>query len=316
MSEPLLSIIIPHYNGVHHLAACFKALRQQTYPHLEIILVDNGSADDSLDFTRRHFPEVKIIALGQNLGLTGAMNRGITQAGGQVIVALNNDTEVAPGWAQALVETLAAYPEAGIVACKMLLYQERDKIHSAGDGFTTDGIPINRGVWQKDEGQFDGDRYIFGGCAGAVAYRRQMLADIGLFDEDLFMYIEDVDLNWRAQLAGYRAVFAPQAVVYHQLSATGGGAIASYYTGRNTIFVLAKDVPGFLFRRHWRAMLAAQLNIAVAALRAWRGEAARARLRGQLAGVWGLPKWLAKRRAVQQKRRVSDSYIENLLTDH
>jgi GT2 family glycosyltransferase len=316
MSEPLLSIIIPHYNGVHHLAACFKALRQQTYPHLEIILVDNGSADDSLDFTRRHFPEVKIIALGQNLGLTGAMNRGITQAGGQVIVALNNDTEVAPGWAQALVETLAAYPEAGIVACKMLLYQERDKIHSAGDGFTTDGIPINRGVWQKDEGQFDGDRYIFGGCAGAVAYRRQMLADIGLFDEDLFMYIEDVDLNWRAQLAGYRAVFAPQAVVYHQLSATGGGAIASYYTGRNTIFVLAKDVPGFLFRRHWRAMLAAQLNIAVAAVRAWRGEAARARLRGQLAGVWGLPKWLAKRRAVQQKRRVSDSYIENLLTDH
>jgi GT2 family glycosyltransferase len=281
---------------------------------LEVILVDNGSTDTSIDLTRRDFPEVDIIALGQNLGLTGAINRGIEQARGQIIVPLNNDTEVAPGWAQALVDTLAAYPDAGIVASKMLLFDERDKIHSAGDGFGTDGIPINRGVWQKDEGQFDNDIYIFGGCGGAVAYRREMLQDIGLFDEDLFMYLEDVDLNWRAQLAGYRAVFASQAVVYHHLSATGGGVIASFYTGRNTIIILAKDLPGFVFRRHWQAIIGAQLRIAWEASRAWRGEAARARLRGQLAGLWGLPKWLAKRSMVQQKRRVSDSYIEGLLT--
>lgn len=313
-THPLLSIIIPHYNGVSYLPPCFTALRAQTYPNLEIILVDNGSTDTSIDLTRRDFPEVDIIALGQNLGLTGAINRGIEQARGQIIVPLNNDTEVAPGWAQALVDTLAAYPDAGIVASKMLLFDERDKIHSAGDGFGTDGIPINRGVWQKDEGQFDNDIYIFGGCGGAVAYRREMLKDIGLFDEDLFMYLEDVDLNWRAQLAGYRAVFASQAVVYHHLSATGGGLIASFYTGRNTIFILAKDLPGFVFRRHWRAIIGAQLRIACETLRAWRGEAARARLRGQLAGLWGLPKWLAKRSIVQQKRRVSDSYIEGLLT--
>jgi GT2 family glycosyltransferase len=141
-----------------------------------------------------------------------------------------------------------------------------------------------------------------------------MLEDIGLFDEDLFMYLEDVDLNWRAQLVGYRAVFAPQAVVYHHLSATGGGVVASFYTGRNTIFVLAKDLPGSIFRRHWRAIVGAQFKIAGDALRAWRGQAARARLRGQLAGLWGLPKWLAKRSQVQQKKRVSDSYIESLLT--
>ncbi len=196
----------------------------------------------------------------------------------------------------------------------MLLFGRRDTIHSAGDGFGTDGIPINRGVWQKDKGQFEGDTYIFGGCGGAVAYRREMLADIGLFDEDLFMYLEDVDLNWRAQLAGYRAVFAPKAVVYHHLSATGGGIIASFYTGRNTIFMLAKDLPGPIFRRYWPAIVKAQLKIATDALRAWRGEAARARLRGQLAGLWGLPRWLAKRKAVQQKKRVSDSYINSLLT--
>jgi GT2 family glycosyltransferase len=148
MDSPLLSIIIPHYNGAHHLPPCFKALRAQTYPHLDIILADNGSTDESLALTRRDFPEVKIIELGQNLGLTGAINRGIEQATGEIIVPLNNDTEVAPGWAEALVDALQNYPDARIVASKMLLFDRRDTLHSAGDGFGTDGIPINRGVWQ------------------------------------------------------------------------------------------------------------------------------------------------------------------------
>ncbi|MBN1218011.1 MAG: glycosyltransferase family 2 protein [Anaerolineae bacterium] len=314
MSNPLLSIIIPHYNGAHHLPPCFTALRAQTYPRLEIILVDNGSTDESLQLTQRDFPEVKIIELHKNLGYAGAINRGFEQAGGEIIVPLNNDTEVAPNWAQALVNTLQKFPDAGIVASKMLLFDRRDTLHSAGDGFGADGLPLNRGVWQKDEGQFDHDTYIFGGCGGAVAYRRTMLEDIGLFDEDFFMYLEDVDLNWRAQLAGYRAVFAPDAVVYHHLSASGGGVVASYYTGRNTILMLAKNLPGAIFRRHWPAIIMAQLKIAVAALHAWRGEAARARLRGQLAGLWRLPQWLAKRKAVQQKKRVDDEYLESLLT--
>ncbi len=128
------------------------------------------------------------------------------------------------------------------------------------------------------------------------------------------MYLEDVDLNWRAQLAGYRAVFAPQAVVYHQLSATGGGVIASYYTGRNTLLVLAKNLPGAVFLRYWPAIVGAQFKIATDALRAWRGKAARARLRGQLAGLRSLPRWIAKRPAVQQKRRVSNAYLTGLLT--
>ena len=312
-SSPLVSVIIPHYNGIHHLTTCFTALRGQTYSNLEIILVDNGSSDESVALTRRDFPEVKIIELQRNFGFIGAVNQGFAQARGEIIAPLNNDTEAAPGWVEALVEALQAHPEAGLAASKMLLFDRRDTLHSAGDGFGYDGIPINRGVWQKDEGQFDRDVYIFGGCGGAVAYRRAMLAEIGLFDEDLYMYLEDVDLNWRAQLAGYRAVFAPRAVVYHHLSATGGGVIASYYTGRNTIFMLAKDLPAPLFRRHWTAIIKAQLKIAVDALRAWRGEAARARLRGQLAGLWGLPKWLGKRRAVQQTKQVDDAYLESLL---
>jgi GT2 family glycosyltransferase len=310
---PLLSVIIPNWNGARHLPTCLGSLRRQTYPHLEVILVDNASSDESVALVRRDYPEAVLVQLDENLGLTGGINRGIQAARGEIIAPLNNDTEVAPGWAEALVTALLDHPEAGMSASKMLLFDRRDTLHSAGDAYGVDGIPVNRGVWQKDEGQFDADEYIWGGCGGAVAYRRAMLDDIGLLDEDLFMYCEDVDLNWRAQLAGYKCVFAPQAIVYHHLSATGGGEIASFYTGRNTLWVLAKNYPGELLRRHWRAIVRAQLRIARDALKAWRGAAARARLRGQLAGLLGLPRWLRKRRAIQARRKVSLEVIEGLL---
>ncbi|MFQ5612875.1 MAG: glycosyltransferase family 2 protein [Anaerolineae bacterium] len=312
---PLVSVIIPNWNGARHLPTCLRALETQMYPRLEVIVVDNGSTDESVELTRREFPGVAVVELAENRGLTGAINRGIERARGEIIAPLNNDTEVSPGWAAALVAALTDHPQAGMAASKMLLFDERDRIHSAGDAFGADGIPINRGVWQKDEGQFDGDTYIFGGCGGAVAYRRQMLDEIGLFDEDLFMYCEDVDLNWRAQLAGYRCVFAPEAIVYHHLSATGGGTIASFYTGRNTLLVLVKDLPGHLWRANFWKIARAQLKIALEALRAWRGAAARARLRGQLSGLWLVPRWLAKRRQVQATRRASLDYLASLLQE-
>ena len=309
----LLSIIIPNWNGARHLPTCLNSLHCQTYPHLEVIVVDNASTDESVALVRRDYPEVVLVQLDENLGLTGGINRGIRVARGELIAPLNNDTEAAPGWAAALVTALREHPDAGMAASKMLLFDRRDVLHSAGDAYGVDGIPVNRGVWQRDEGQFDGDEYVWGGCGGAVAYRRAMLDDIGLFDEDLFMYCEDVDLNWRAQLAGYRCVFAPGAVVYHHLSATGGGELASFYTGRNTLWVLVKNYPGELLRRHWRAVVQAQLRITWEALKAWRGKAARARLRGQAAALLGLPCWLRKRRAVQANRRVSPEAIERML---
>jgi len=312
---PVLSIIIPNWNGAKHLPTCLDSLRHQTYPNLEVILVDNASSDESVALVERDYPEVVLLQLDENLGLTGGINRGIQVARGEIIAPLNNDTEVAPGWAEALMTALRNHPDAGIAASKILLFDRRDTLHSAGDAYRVDGIPVNRGVWQKDEGQFDDDVYIWGGCGGAVAYRRAMLTDIGLLDEDLFMYCEDVDLNWRAQLAGYKCVFAPQAVVYHHLSATGGGEIASFYTGRNTLWVLVKNYPSELLRRYWRAVVRAQLQITRNALEARKGEAARARLRGQVAGLLGLPRWLSKRRAIQAKRKVSLEVIERLLLD-
>ncbi len=209
---------------------------------------------------------------------------------------------------------LREHPEAGMATSKILLFDQRHILHSAGDLYRRNGIPGNRGVWEEDQGQYDSSIWVFGACGGAAAYRRQMLEEIGLFDEDLGMYCEDVDLNWRAQLAGYRCVFAPQAIVYHRLSATGGGPIASFYCGRNFLAIIAKDVPGAIIRRHWAAIVRAQLGFAGESLRHFREPAARARLRGQLAGLAQLPMRLRQRRLIQAGRRVSDEYIASWLT--
>jgi GT2 family glycosyltransferase len=200
-----------------------------------------------------------------------------------------------------------------MAAAKMRLFDRRDTLHSAGDGYGADGIPFNRGVWQRDEGQFDQPGWIFGGCGGAVAYRRAMLDQVGPFDESFFMYCEDVDLNWRSQLAGWKCWYTPEAVVYHKLSASGDGTGASYYTGRNTVWVIAKNYPDALLRKYWTHILRAQWAVSHAALRAWRGRAARARLRGQLAGFLEWPRMMGKRRPIQATRRVTDEYIEGLL---
>jgi GT2 family glycosyltransferase len=313
-SDLLASVVIPNWNGIQHLSGCLDALRAQTYRNVEIILVDNGSTDGSQAFVRKQYPEVQLVALDRNLGLTGGNNAGIRVATGEILVSLNNDTEVEPGFVEALVDALVDHPEAGMAAAKMRLFDRRDTIHSAGDGYGTDGIPYNRGVWQRDEGQFDEPGWIFGGCGGAVAYRRDMLDQVGLFDESFFMYCEDVDLNWRAQLGGWRCWYTPEAIVYHKLSATGGGPIASFYTGRNTLWVIAKNYPGTLLRQHLSSVLRAQWTVTRDALRAWRGQAARARLRGQVAGLLGWPRMIGKRRAIQATRRVTDEYIGSLLT--
>ncbi|MEA3344873.1 MAG: glycosyltransferase family 2 protein [Chloroflexota bacterium] len=309
-----VSVIIPNWNGARYLPECLDSLRAQTYPQLEVIVVDNGSTDDSVALVKGDYPEVRLLELRENRGLTGGVNAGGEGARGDVLALLNNDALADPGWVRALVDGLERHPQAGIAASKMLLYDRPTIINSAGDIFGRDGIPGSRGVWEEDQGQYDQEEWVFGGCGGAVAYRLNMWEELGGFDEDFFMYCEDVDLNWRAQLAGYRCIYIPQAVVHHRLSATGGGVTASYYTGRNTIWVLAKDLPTSLWRKYWPRILGAQWKIAREALQAWQGKAARARLRGQLAGLLTWPRLWGKRQRVQKSRVVSDEYLRSILT--
>lgn len=311
--SPTISVIIPNWNGAHLLPACLEGLRRQALRPTETIVVDNASTDGSRDLLARHYPEVQVFPLAENRFFAGAVNEGIRHSTGEIVVLLNNDTEAAPAWLEALLAGLAACPQAGMAASKLLLFDRREVLHSAGDGYRRNGVPCNRGVWQEDRGQFDRRELIFGACGGAAAYRRTMLEVIGLMDEAFVAYCEDVDLNWRAQLAGYRCVYVPEAVVYHRLSATGGGPLASFYCGRNFLFLLAKDVPGPLLRRHWARILLAQVGYSLRSLLHCRERAARAWLRGQGAGLLGLPAMLRRRPAVQASRRVDLAYLESLL---
>ena len=204
MSQPLVSIVIPNWNGAHHLPTCLDSLRAQTHPHVEVIVADNGSTDDSLELLARDYPEVRVLAMSENLGFTGACNAGMQAAQGEFVVLLNNDTEADPHWVEEIVAAFERHPEAGLVASKMLLLDRRDTFHTAGDFYRVNGIPGNRGVWQKDEGQYDHEESVFNACGGSAAYRKTMLDQIGLLDEDFFFSCEDLDLAWRAQLAGWK----------------------------------------------------------------------------------------------------------------
>lgn len=310
-----VSVVIPHFNGKHHLDDCLGSLRRQLFRDFEVILVDNGSTDGSQERVQGEFPEVRLLELGENRGFTGACNAGYAAAQGEVVVLLNNDTEVDEGWLQAIVDAFERHPESGVVASKMLLYDQRQILHTAGDYYGVDGVPGNRGVWQQDEGQYDREEMVFSACGGAAAYRRELINEIGFLDDDFFFSCEDVDLSWRAHLAGWQVLYVPTAVVYHKLKASGGtGVTSSFYDGRNFLYLIWKNYPTSLLRRNWKAIARAQLRISRNALRSWRGPAARARLRGQLHGLLGIFKMAPKRRAIQARRRIDDKSLTALLT--
>jgi len=306
--------VIPNWKGARFLPTCLASLNRQTYGAVQVSVVDNASTDESCELIKLHYPDVLLLELPENRGFTGACNTGMAAASGEYIALLNNDTEVDPGWAAAIVDGFVRHAEAGTIASKMLLFDRRDHFHTAGDYFTLDGRAGNRGVWQQDVGQYDTEEFVFSACGGAAAYRRTMLDQIGMLDDDFFFSGEDVDLGWRAQLTGWRCLYVPTAVVYHHLSATGGGVTASYYDGRNLIFILAKNYPTELWRKYGRRVLRAQFRLAWEALKAWRGAAARARLRGMLAGLIGLPRIWPKRRQIQAMRTVSIADLERILT--
>ncbi|MBI2954363.1 MAG: glycosyltransferase family 2 protein [Chloroflexi bacterium] len=309
-----VSVVIPNYNGARLLPTCLEALREQTFRDFETIVVDNASTDDSVSLLRTRYPEVLVIEMSENRVFAGAVNAGIRRAGGDVIATLNNDTEADPRWIEELCLALERHPEASFAASKIVLFDRRDVLNSAGDLYGIDGVPGNRGVWEEDSGQYDREELVFGACAGAAAYRRIMLDDVGLFDEDLVAYCEDVDLNLRAQLRGHKCVYVPTANVSHRLSATGGGPLASFYCGRNFINVMIKNMPGPLIRKHWRAVLAAQLGFVWQSVTHFREPAARARLKGQLAAILQLRMMLRKRSVIQGTRRATDEYLESILT--
>jgi GT2 family glycosyltransferase len=306
-TPPFCSVIIPNYNGQRFLPTLLAALQKQTFQDFEIILADDASPDNSVAQVEAEYHEVRLLVNRQNQGFARTCNAAVDAAVGRVVVLLNNDTEPEPTWLGELVKAVCAHPDVAIFASKMLLFNERNMLHTTGDFIGADGIPRNRGVWELDWGQYDQQTEIFSGSGGGSAFRKDVWQALGGFDEDFWMYLEDVDYGFRARLMGWRAVFVPTARLYHHLSATGGGVLASYYVGRNTIWNIAKNMPRGLLLRNLPKILAGQLTVTWDALRHIRGAAARARLRGQIAGILGLPRQLQKRKVVQARRRVENA---------
>lgn len=311
-SNPV-SVLIPTWNGKDLLRACLNSLAQQTFRDFEVVVAENGSTDGTADMLRLEFAWVRVVDLDRNLGFARGVQAAYDAARANLIVLLNNDTEAEPTWLEELVRAAQDYPEAASFACKILLHQDRDRLHSAGDFYGIDGVPGNRGVWQPDGPAYSERGWVFGAQGAACAYRRSLLETIGFFDLDLVSYCEDVDLNWRANLQGFRCLYVPEARVYHHVSATGGGALASYYCGRNFIAVAVKDLPGLFWRRYWMRIVGQQLAISLQALRSVRGEAARARLRGQFAGLAMIPAMLRKRHTVQSHVTADLTQVEKLM---
>ncbi len=310
----LVSVVIPNWNGKKFLPGCLDSLFQQTYEQVEVIVVDNGSADGSLELLADRYPRVKVIRFAVNTGFSVAVNAGIRQARGEFVALLNNDTVVDPCWLSEMVRAMAEHPEIGSAGCKMLAYDDRSLLDGAGDGYRRGGLPGRIGHREIDRGQFDTPRYILGACGGAALYRLSMLDDIGLFDEDYFAYLEDVDIALRAQSRGYKCLYIPSSIIYHLGCGTTGSGyhpMVVRLSCQNNWNTIVKNIPGPLLIKFLPHILYWQLYYFAVVI--VRGGQIGPWLQGAWRALALLPQMLEKRRQINSQRRVPLEYLEEMI---
>ncbi|MCK5236968.1 MAG: glycosyltransferase family 2 protein [Deltaproteobacteria bacterium] len=247
IENPLISIVIVNYDGKELLRECLGTVFAEKKVSFEVIVVDNGSSDGSVEFLHEKYPDVKVVENKHNTGFAPANNQAILMARGKYILTLNNDTELAEGFIKE-ISTAAELSEddVGMWAPKILSIFDKETIDSVGGLLLyPDGIGRGRGRMEKDTGQFNEVEEVLLPSACAALYRKTMLDHIGLFDEDFFAYCEDTDLGLRARSYGWRCFSVPSAVVYHHYSATGGrySSLKAYLVERNRAWVAVKNLP-------------------------------------------------------------------------
>lgn len=301
----MISVVITNYNGRRYLPDCLSSLELQTYRDFETILVDNASTDGSVEFVEENYPEVRIVRNRENLGFAGGTNAGIRAARGEYVLTLNNDTRADSGFVEHLWKAMEIDPLVGMCAAKMLFPD--GSINSTGICISRSGAAWDRGMYEPDRGQYDRPDEVFGPCAGAALYRRKMLDEVGLFDEDFFCYMEDVDLAFRARLAGWTCRYVPEAVVHHHHGGTAGVGtdLAVYYVNRNVIWYVVKNFPSRLFVTSLPWLLGR--NIAVVPYYAVKCQG-RTIARSKIDAVRGIPRMIRKRSTIL--RNVPDSDIK------
>jgi GT2 family glycosyltransferase len=224
MDEVPVSVIIINWNHQPFLDSCLTALKAQRYPKLEIVVIDNGSSDGSAGWIEQNHPDVQLVSYRDNRGFAPAINHAIRLTSSEYLLSLNPDVTVQPGFISALVQAMDQEDRIGIVAPKLRMSDQPERIDSTGLFISRARRPYDRGQGEIDRGQYDQQPDIFGACGAAAFYRRRMLTELAMddqvFDDDFFAYYEDADLSWRAQLHGWRCVFAPDAIGNHR---RGGG---------------------------------------------------------------------------------------------
>lgn len=291
---PRVAVIIPSWNGRTLLAACLEALDRQSAQDFIVIVVDNGSTDGTKEWLHDRYPSVQLISNVSNTGFARAVNQGIRANDAPYIAVLNNDTEPGTEWLAELLSAAETDPRIGMVASKMLFADRPHIVNSAGICVDLAGIAWDRLGGAADDPEEVERTGIFGPCGGAALYRRKMLEEIGLFDESFFAYLEDVDLAWRGQAAGWRCLYAPTARVLHRHSATAieGSPFKRYQLGRNKIWLLAKNYP---FRALWWSGPIVILYDVAAVLYALIARRDLHALRGRIAGLLTAAPYLGQR---------------------
>lgn len=328
--KPVVSIIIVNWNGLAHLPDCLDSLADQTFRDFEVILVDNGSVDDSVSFMRERYPWVKLVLLDENMGFATGNNRGLDCAQGDYIVTLNNDTLAEPDWLEALVRTAEAHPGAGMVGCRICSSADPDIVDSIGMGICLDGM--SRGRFRNRRWSSlclrDEEKILFPSACAAL-YKRAMIDEIGFFDDDFFAYAEDSDLGLRGRLAGWEALLATRAVVYHKYSQSSGSfsTFKVYLVERNHYWVVLKNFPpGHLLMLPLFTMLRylEQVRTVLCGSGAGgefrasdsRGGLINALGKGIFDSLRGVPRMLPKRRMVMAKRQLPKREFMELLRAH
>lgn len=242
-----VSVVTPNYNGERFLKTFFESLNDDSELIGEVIIIDNGSSDNSKEYIKNNafnFP-VKLIENSENLGFAPAVNQGILNAENEYIFSLNNDTEVKKGSIRQMVDLISSSNDIFSVQAKMLQYDNKDLIDDVGDEY-------NLLAWTKKTGEnHKSDEYlevkeIFSSCAGAALYRKSLLEELGMFDNNYFAYMEDVDLAIRSRINGYHNLLCPQAIVHHVGSATSGSRHNEFkirLAARNNVWTVYKNIP-------------------------------------------------------------------------
>ena len=240
-----VTVVIPNYNGLKFMEPCMAALEKQTCKDFEILVVDNGSSDGSVDWLKSH--QYPTIFLEENTGFSGAVNVGIKASKTPFVLLLNNDTEVEPDFIGEMIKAIRRSDKIFAVSSKMVQMYHKELMDDAGDMYSVLGWAYQRGVGRSSKG-YNREREVFSACAGAAIYRREVFEQIGYFDEMHFAYLEDIDVCYRAKIFGWHNRYCPTAVVYHVGSGTSGSKYNAFkvrLAARNNVYLNYKNMPLF-----------------------------------------------------------------------